>query len=193
MWQMIISAFVGALFASAPAWWAFFWQLRRNSRMQVYLEVFPALYEAERLVALRLQSHVNKESLSAAEQEEVSKGITSLLGRLGKLYLVASPKAMKAVNDFCTVLSEIYDGYFPNPAQPHIFREMKATDVSAQVERFETALLRLLTALRKDLGYRMRSLQIVHSSFTSSFLRDRGKEGKALGDGSDTSGGKTKN
>ena len=35
-------------------------------------------------------------------------------------------------------------------------------------------------------------LQIVHSSFTSSFLRDRGKDEKALGAGSDT-GGMTKN
>jgi|SRR5882672_2735265 len=98
MWQMIISAFVGALFATGPAWWAFFWQLRRNSRMQVYLEAVPILYEAQRLVFLRLQSHVNKESLSAAEREEVSKGITSLLGRIGKLYLAASPKTVNAVN-----------------------------------------------------------------------------------------------
>ena len=192
MWQMIISAFVGALFASVPAWWAFFWQLRRNSRMQVHLEVFPALYETERLVALRLQSHVNKESLSTAEQEEVSKGITSLLGRLGKLYLVASPKAMNAVNDFCSVLSEIYDGHFPDPDQPHIFRKMKATESRAQVTRFDTALLRLLASMRKDLGYRMK-LQIVHSSFTSSFLRDRREEGKALGAGGDTGSGMTKN
>jgi hypothetical protein len=68
MWQMIISTFVGAIFASVPAWWAFFWQLRRNSRTQVYLEAIPALYEAQRLVFLRVQSHINKESISAAEQ-----------------------------------------------------------------------------------------------------------------------------
>lgn len=188
-----LSPIVGALLVAGLAWWAFTRQLRRNSRMQVYLEVIPALYEAQRLVFLRLQSHVNKEGLSAAEQEEVSKGITSLLGRIGKLHLAASPKTMKAVNDFCSVLSEIYDGHFPNPAQPHIFRKMKATDVSAQVERFETALIRLLASMRKDLGYKMRSLQIVHSSFTSSFLRDRREESKAMGAGGDTGSGMTKN
>jgi hypothetical protein len=92
------------------------------------LEVVPTLYEAQRLVFLRLQSHVNKESRSAAEQEEVSKKVTSLIGRIGKLYLTASPKIVNAVNDFCQVLSDIYDGHYPNPSQPHIFRKMKAAE-----------------------------------------------------------------
>jgi hypothetical protein len=69
---------------------------------------------------------------------------------------------------------------------------MKATESRGQVTRFDTALLRLLASMRKDLGYRMK-LQIVHSSFTSSFLRDRREEGKALGAGGDAIGSMTKN
>jgi len=98
---MIFAAFIGALFAQVPARWAFFWQGRRNSRMQVYLEAIPTVYEAQRVVFLRVQSHINKESISTAEHEEVSKALTPLLGRIGKLYLTASPKTGKAMALTC--------------------------------------------------------------------------------------------
>lgn len=63
---------------------------------------------------MRMRSQINKESLSPAEYEEISKAFAPLHGRIGKLHLVASPKTMKAVNDFNNVLFEIYDGIVPD-------------------------------------------------------------------------------
>jgi hypothetical protein len=46
---------------------------------------------------------------------------------------------VNAVNDLCKVLTDINDGHFPDPDQPHIFRKMKATESRAQVTRFDKA------------------------------------------------------
>jgi hypothetical protein len=159
MWQIIVSAltpFVAALLA----WLAFTRQTRRNSVMQVYLDAAQATYEAELIVALRLRGHL--ESLSAEKHEEISKEFKSLIGRVGKLHLVASPNTMKAVNNFYDVLYDIYDGIipdetFPTPTGAPIFGEMEETDVSKQIYRIESARILLLTSMRKDLGYKMES------------------------------------
>jgi hypothetical protein len=154
------------------------------------MDAAQAAYEATRMVALRMGGHVDKESLHLTEHEEISKAFASLLGRIGKLHLVASSKTMKAVNDFNNVLFEIYDGIIPTEifkgivppsAGSPIFTDMTANDVPAQIDRFDRALILLLSSMRKDLGYRMRSLLIEHNSFTANFFRDRIKEGKALG------------
>src|SRR5690348_9016246 len=116
IWKLIIpaiSSLVGALLGASLAWLAFIRQTRRNSVMQVYMDVAQASYEAERMVALWLRSQVDKESLFAVEREEASKAFSSLLGRIGKLHLVASPQTMKAVNEFYSVLWDIYDGVVP--------------------------------------------------------------------------------
>jgi hypothetical protein len=184
MLQTVISV-LSPFVAAGLAWLAFIRQTRRNSVMQVYLDAAQATYEAERMIALRMHGHVNKESLSAEEHEEISKAFSSLLGRIGKLHLVASPKTMKAVNEFYNALYEIYDGIiqdrtFPTPTGAPIFTDMTATDVPAQIDRFDRARIPLLSSMRKDLGYRMRSLLIEHNSFTETFFRDRIKDDKAL-------------
>jgi len=155
MWLMIFSAFIGALFAQVPAWWAFFWQGRRNSVIQVYLDTVPALYEARRTVELMTRGRVNKGGLSAAELDEVSKAFTSLHGRIGKLHLVASPKTIEALNRFDRVVSEIKFGRVPETRFSNRLREMKADDIPAQLYGFDIVLVALLTSMRDDLGYKM--------------------------------------
>src|SRR5262245_41749553 len=165
--------------------------------MQVYLDVAQAAYEATRRVARRIRGHFNKEILSPEEHEEISKAFTSLLGRIGKLHLVASPKTMNAVNEFYNVLLEVYEGiipaeslkgFLPPALGEHLFEDMKETDVGTQINRFETALMRLLSSMRKDLGYRMRSLRIDHNSFAASFFRDLIKDGKGQASTGETAG-----
>jgi len=84
MWQTVISV-LSPFVAAGLAWWAFIRQTRRNSVMQVYLDVAQATYEAARMVERRIRGHVDKESLSAEEHEEISKAFASLIGRIGKL------------------------------------------------------------------------------------------------------------
>lgn len=65
---------------------------------------------------------------------------------------------------------------------------MTASDVPKQINRFDKALLRFLSSMRKDLGYKMRSLMIEHNSFVANFYRDRIKEGEALASTVETAG-----
>jgi hypothetical protein len=204
MWQMVITALVSALvgaivsaLVSAPiaarlAWSAFKRQIQRNSVIQVYLDAAPAAYEAERTIALRMLCHVNKESLCPAEPDEISKAFSSLLGRIGKLHLVASPKTMEAVNDFYNALYEIHEGIvpdkmFPTPTGVTAFTPMTETDVPAQIGRFDRARMRFLSSMREDLEYEM-DLLIEHNSFSVSFIRDRIKEGRAMASAGDSVG-----
>jgi hypothetical protein len=199
MWLTIISVlspFVAASLTAFLAWFAFTRQTRRNSVVQVYMDVAQATYEAERMVALKLRGHVDKESLSPAEHEEASKAFASLIGRIGKLHLVASPTTMKAVNEFYNALYEIYDGIIPAesfkgilpPALgEHLFEdEMKEADIGGQIDRFEMARIPLLRSMREDLGYSKKDLLIEHNSFTSCFYRDHIRRGKALAAAGDT-------
>jgi len=143
LWKLItpaLSAIAGLLLAAGLSALAFARQLRRTSVMQVYLDAVPALYEAERLVAQKLLGHVNKEGLSAAEHEETSKAFMSLLGRIGKLYLVARPETIDAIGNFSDALLRIHAGLVPVSAErDHIIVPMKATDIEAQVIRFHQA------------------------------------------------------
>lgn len=175
MWQTVISALIAAL-VTAPAtaglaWLVFKGQLRRNSVMQVYLDVIPALFETDRIVELRIQHHVNQERLSAAEHEEISKAVTSLLGRIGKLRLVASLKTVDAINVFSDALLKIHAGVVPETAEREdILITMKATDIDAQLVRFQKARDPLLTSMREDLGYKMWRLKIKSPLMKKSLL-----------------------
>jgi hypothetical protein len=174
MWQQtaisVLTTLVGASMAASLAWWSFIRQNRRNSVMQVYLDAAQATYEAELIVALKLRGHL--ESLSAEKHEDTSKEFKSLIGRVGKLHLVASPNTMKAVNKFYDVLYDIYEGIipdetFPTPTGAPIFGEMQETDVSTQIYRIENARIHLLTSMRKDLGYKMESRLIIKPKIKS--------------------------
>ncbi|MGH9850845.1 MAG: hypothetical protein ACREBD_13490 [Blastocatellia bacterium] len=180
MWQIvpIVISVLSPFIAAGLAAVAFTWQLRRNLRLQVYLDATSALYEAERLIALRIKGHLDKQSLSAEEHKEISKAYMSLLGRIGKLHLVVDPKTMNDVNVLYDALWNIYDGFVPVAAgSEHIVTKMGTTDIDAQVDRFYQARGPVLTFMRKDLGYKVRSLKIVHNDFVHSFLSDYSKEG----------------
>jgi hypothetical protein len=113
------------------------------------------LYEAERLVALRIQGHIDKQSLSAEEHKQISKEYVSLLGCIGKLHLVVDPKMMNDVNVLYEALWNIYDGFVPLAAgSEYVVTRMRTTDIDAQVNQFYQARGPVLAFMRKDLGVR---------------------------------------
>jgi hypothetical protein len=89
MLQTVISV-LSPFVAAGLAWLAFIRQTRRNSVMQVYLDVTQAVYEADRMVGLRVRGHVDKQSLSPEKREEISKEFKSLLGRIGNRCLIVA-------------------------------------------------------------------------------------------------------
>jgi hypothetical protein len=179
MWKIapIVISMLSSFIVAGLAAMAFIWQLRRNTRLQVYLDAVSALYEAERLVALRIQGHLDKQSLSAEEHKQISKEYVSLLGCIGKLHLVVHPKMMNDVNVLYEALWNIYDGFVPLAAgSEYVVTRMGTTDIDAQVDHFYQARGPVLAFMRKDLGYK-RFLQIEHNDFVHSFLSDYGKKG----------------
>lgn len=178
MWQIvpIVISLLSSFAVTGLAVVVFIWQLRRNLRLHVYLDAISALYEAERLVALRIQCHIDKQSLSAEEHKQVSKEYVSLLGRIGKLHLVVGPKMMNDVNVLYEALWNIYDGFVPLAAgSEYVVTRMRATDIDAQVNQFYQARSPVLAFMRKDIGYKG-FLQIEHNDFVHSFLSDYDKK-----------------
>jgi hypothetical protein len=179
MWQIvpIVISLLSSFIVTGLAVVVFIWQLRRNLRLQVYLDATSALYEAERLVALRIQGHIDKQSLSAEEHKQISKEYVSLLGCIGKLHLVVGPKMMNDVNVLYEALWNIYDGFVPLAAgSEYVVTRMRTTDIDAQVDQFYQARGPVLAFMRKDIGYRG-LLQIEHNDFVHSFLSDYRKKG----------------
>jgi hypothetical protein len=179
MWQIvpIVISLLSSFIVTGLAVVVFIWQLRRSLRLQVYLDAISALYEAERLVALRIQGHIDKQSLSAEERKQISKEYVSLLGCIGKLHLVVGPKMMNDVNVLYEALWNIYDGFVPLAAgSEYVVTRMRTTDIDAQVDQFYQARGPVLAFMRKDIGYKG-FLQIEHNDFVHSFLSDYGKKG----------------
>jgi hypothetical protein len=173
----IVISLLSSFIVTGLAAMLFIWQLRRNLRLQVYLDAISALYEAERLVALRIQGHIDKQSLSAEEHKQISKEYVTLLGTVGKLHLVVGPKMMNEVNVLYEALWNIYDGFVPLAAgSEYVVTRMRTTDIDAQVNQFYQARGPVLAFMRKDIGYKG-FLQIEHNDFVHSFLSDYGKKG----------------
>jgi hypothetical protein len=153
----------------------FLWQLRRNMRFQVYMEAVSALYEADRLIAVIIKRHIDKQSVSPEEHKETLNAFSLVLGRIGKLHLVGKPRTVKRVNSVSNSLTMIIDGYVQiSPDISHIRTEMQANDIRTLVDNFITARAQMLTDMRKDMNYEMRSLRIVVDDFVHSFLRNYG-------------------